>query len=282
MILIFAYIRQDKEVMKKIKIILAGATGWVGSYLAKTIHESNDLELVGAIAADNLERMLGNVIQVSNLTVPISDLHTALQIPADVFIDFTHPSVAKHHILTAINQGLYVIIGTSGLTETDYVDIEQAALQKNVGVIAAGNFSITAVLMQRFAAEAARFIASWEIIDYASAAKPDAPSGTARALAQRLSEIRAPHITRTIDQTLGSKEARGANIQNTQIHSIRLPSYTLSTEIIFGMPHEKLIIRHDSDDSPHPYAAGVLLAARNVQKYHGLIRGLDRILADAR
>ena len=102
------------------------------------------------------------------------------------------------------------------------------------GAIAAGNVAITAVLLQRFACEAAKYLSHWEIIDYASDAKEDAPSGTARELAFQLSEIRRPEVTHPIEETIGEKESRGTNLNGSQIHSIRLPTYVLSVEAIFG------------------------------------------------
>ena len=129
--------------------------------------------------------------------------------------------------MTAIRKGVHVVIGSSGLTEEDFVEINQAALSNRVGVIAAGNFAITAVLLQRFACEAAKYLSHWEIIDYASDDKKDAPSGTTRELAFRLSEIRKPEVTHPISETIGEKDSRGTTLNGSQIHSIRLPSYVM-------------------------------------------------------
>jgi 4-hydroxy-tetrahydrodipicolinate reductase len=137
---------------------------------------------------------------------------------------------------------------------------------------------LTAVLLQKFAEAAARLIPQWEIIDYASDGKRDAPSGTARELAHRLSKIRAPEPTVPVEETVGSRETRGATISGTQIHSIRLPSYVISAEIIFGMPDQRLSIRHDSGNSARPYADGALLAIRKVSALLGVHRGLDAVL----
>lgn len=263
----------------KIKVALAGATGWVGSSLVKAIGESPDIDLVSAIAPEYAHQNLGKVLNMPNLDILISkQTDEALIIPADVFVDFTKPAVVKNNVLTAINHGLHVVIGTSGLTNEDFKEINTCALQKNVGVIAAGNFSLTAALLKHFATIAARFIPSYEIIDYASANKPDAPSGTARELAESLSALVKPNIEIAPEDTIGNKEARGASIQDIQVHSVRLPSYSVSTEIIFGMPDERLIMRHEAGSSPIPYIAGVLLAIRKVDKRVGLIRGLDQIL----
>jgi 4-hydroxy-tetrahydrodipicolinate reductase len=125
---------------------------------------------------------------------------------------------------------------------------------------------------------AARHLPQWEVIDYASAAKPDVPSGTARELAERLGEVRAPELGRPIDEIHGPREARGASVGGAQVHSVRLPSFVVSTEVVFGLPDERLTIRHDAGGTPEPYVAGTLLAVRRVRELAGLTRGLDTLL----
>ena len=142
----------------------------------------------------------------------------------------------------------------------------------------AGNFALTAVLLQRFAEAAAKLIPHWEIIDYAHDDKRNAPSGTARELAARLSKVRAPMPTVPIDQTVGNRAARGATHEGSQVHSIRLPGYVISVEVIFGMPDQRLTIRHDSGTSARPYVDGALLAIRKVSTLTGVHRGLDAVL----
>jgi 4-hydroxy-tetrahydrodipicolinate reductase len=115
-------------------------------------------------------------------------------------------------------------------------------------------------------------------LDYAHDDKRDAPSGTARELAARLAEIRASELTVPLDETQGVVETRGARLGGTQVHSIRLPGYTISAEIIFGLPGQRLSLRHDSGSSAEPYVGGALLAIRKVGTLTGLQRGLDRVL----
>ena len=117
------------------------------------------------------------------------------------------------------------------------------------------------------------------MIDYASASKQDAPSGTSRELAERLAEVRRPRVEVPVDETHGASEARGATVAGTQIHSLRLPSFTVSTEAVFAAPGERLAIRHDAGESAAPYVAGTLLAIRAIPGRVGLTRGLDRLLA---
>jgi 4-hydroxy-tetrahydrodipicolinate reductase len=261
----------------KLKVCIAGATGWVGKPLCLAASEADDLTLVGAVSPTHKGQRLNDVFGTSNLDLIISgSVAEALENPTDVLVDYTKADVVKANVMTAIRKGVHVVIGSSGLTEEDFIEINQAALEDKVGVIAGGNFAITAVLLQRFACEAAKYLSHWEVIDYASDAKQDAPSGTTRELAFRLSEIRKPGVTHTIEKTIGAKESRGVN--GTQIHSIRLPSYVISVEAIFGAKDERLTIRHDAGSGAEPYIQGTLLAIRKVAGHVGLVRGLDKIM----
>ena len=263
----------------KLKVCIAGATGWVGKPLSVAVSEAEDLSLVGAVSRTHQGRNLKDVISGSGIDLIISgSVSEALEASTDVLVDYTKADVVKANVMTAIGKGVHVVIGSSGLTDADFVEIDQAAIDNKVGVIAAGNFAITAVLLQRFACEAAKYLSHWEIIDYASDAKKDAPSGTTRELAFRLSEIRKPEITHPISETIGAQESRGTTLNGSQIHSIRLPSYVIAVEAIFGAPDERLTIRHDAGSGAAPYIQGTLLAIREVRNHVGLIRGLDKIM----
>jgi 4-hydroxy-tetrahydrodipicolinate reductase len=265
--------------MNKLRICIAGATGWVGKPLSKAVAEADDMALVGAVSRTHQGDSLRDVLADSESDLVISgSVAEALKAPTDVLVDYTKADVVKTNVLTAITAGVHVVVGASGLTEVDFAEINQAALQHNVGVLAAGNFAITAVLLQRFACEAAKYLPHWEIIDYASDAKQDAPSGTTRELAHKLSEVREPKATHPIEQTIGAKESRGATMGGTQVHSLRLPSYVISVEAIFGAQDERLTIRHDAGTGAEPYIQGTLLAIRNVRNHVGLVGGLDSII----
>jgi len=268
-----------------VRVVLAGATGWVGKALVAAIGAAPDMELVGAVS----RRAAGRDIGVANGGDPLglvctATLEEALSVPSDVVVDYTKPDTVKRHALAAVGAGRALVVGTSGLTAEDYAEIDAAARANGVGVIAAGNFSITAALMQRFALMAAAYVADVEVIDYASAGKPDVPSGTARELAERLSAARKPATSKPVADLFGPKELRGGAIGSgeggpVQVHSLRLPSYILSCEAVFGAPDERLTIRHDAGSSAAPYVAGTLLAVRRVREQAGLRRGLDTLLA---
>lgn len=266
--------------MNKLKLCVAGATGWAGSELSKGIHRADDVELVAAVSRSHAGKSLGEVLGVVGLGAPIfGDVEDALRTNPDVFVEYTKPDVAKHHVLSALRHGAHVVIGTSGLSNADYEEIDAVAHEARRGVLAVGNFALTVVLLQKFAEMAAKYIPHWELIDYAHAGKRDAPSGTARELANRLAQIRQPELEVPLDSIDGVKESRGAHLQGTQVHSIRLPGYVISIDAIFGMPDQKLILRHESGTSAEPYVDGALLAIREVSKLVGVHRGLDSVMA---
>jgi 4-hydroxy-tetrahydrodipicolinate reductase len=248
-----------------IRVCVAGITGWTGSAVAAAVEAADDLELVSGVSRRDPARF--------------SSVAEALDaVPADVLVDYTHAAVVKANVLAALERGVAVVVGSSGHTAAHYGDVDAAARERGVGAIAAGNFSVTAALLLRFATEAARHLGSWEVIDYASAKKPDAPSGTARELAERLDGVRPPAGGVPLDEVLGPREARGATVGGTQVHSLRLPSFTVSTEAVFAADGERLSIRQDAGASAAPYVAGTLLAIRAVPGTVGLTRGLDRLL----
>lgn len=265
--------------MKKIKVCITGATGWAGSALAKGVFSSDDIELVAAISRSHAGKIVGEVIGLPGVSAPIfATVEDALQTNPDVLVEYTKPDAALHHALAALRSGAHVVIGTSGLTNEEYEEIDHVAQEASRGVLAVGNFALTVVLLQKFAEMAAKYIPHWEIIDYAHADKKDVPSGTARELANRLSKIEESKLEVPLDEIKGPIETRGARLQGTQIHSVRLPGYVISIDAIFGMSDQKLILRHESGTSAEPYVNGALLAIREVGKLTGLHRGLDHVM----
>jgi 4-hydroxy-tetrahydrodipicolinate reductase len=266
-----------------VRIVVAGSTGWVGKALVAAIVAAPDLALAGAVSRLAAGRDAGEAVGEPMAGVRIvGTLEEALAAPSDVVIDYTKPAVVKDHALVALAQGRHVVVGTSGLDAADYAAIDAAARAAGRGVLAAGNFSITATLMRRFALEAARYVPDVEIIDYAAAGKSDTPSGTARELAELLAAERQAATAKPVDGLSGVRETRGGAIgapRPVQVHSLRMPSFVLSCEVVFGADNERLVIRHDAGSSAAPYVAGTLLAARRVGGFIGLKRGLDAVMA---
>jgi 4-hydroxy-tetrahydrodipicolinate reductase len=234
--------------------------------------------LRSAVSRSAAGRDLGEALGGEPLGVPVhGGVREALE-GVDVLIDYTSATAVKANTLAAVAAGVSVVVGSSGLTAEDFAEIDAAARDRGVGVVASGNFSLTAAMCQAGALLAARHLPQWEVIDYASATKPDVPSGTSRELAERLGQVRAPEIAFPIEDLHGPREARGATVAGSQVHSVRLPGFVVSTEVVFGLPDERLTIRHDAGGTPEPYVAGTLLAARRAPEVAGLIRGLDALL----
>lgn len=223
-----------------IRVAVAGSTGWTGSAIAEAVQAADDLELTAGISRSGEYPSVAAALDAAE---------------ADVLVDYTHADAVKTNVHAALERGVNVVIGSSGLSADDYAEIDALAREQRVGVIAAGNFSLSAAFVLRFATEAAQHFDMWEVIDYAKDTKPDAPSGTARELAERLGDA-----------------------DWARVHSVRLPGFVVSTEVIFANAGERLTLRHDPGTTPAPYVDGTLLAIRAVPGRFGLTRGLDTLL----
>lgn len=252
------------------RICIAGATGWTGTALVNAVLDAPDLELGSCVSRSAAGTEIGGAPVFADVADALAGI--------DVLVDYTSVEVVKANALAAIARGVAVVIGTSGLTAEDFDEIDRAARAQGVGVIASGNFSLTAAMAAAAALLVARHLPSWEVIDYASAIKPDVPSGTARELAERLGQVQRPEVAVPVTELHGPQEARGATVGGAQVHSVRLPSFVVSTEVVFGLPDERLTIRHDAGGSAQPYVAGTLLAVRRAPSVVGVVRGLDTLL----
>lgn len=263
-----------------LKVFVAGGTGWAGSELCKGIINQKNMHLVGALSRQHSGKNLVEVLGLESGNIPIyGDIETALlKAEFDVLVEYTKPNIAKKNILLTLKKGKNVVVGTSGLTDDDYSQIEEVAKDNNVSVLAVGNFSLAVVLLQKFSEIAAKYIPNFEIIDYAHENKKDVPSGTARELAHRLSLVNESTIHIPSHDLVGPMETRGARLGGVQVHSVRLPGYKISIESIFGLDHERLTIRHDSGASAVPYVKGGILAIEKVGTFIGLKRGLDSVM----
>ena len=259
---------------------MAGITGWTGGPVAEAVGLASDLELVSGVSRKATGRTTAEVVGRNgvggHVFATVGEALDATQ--TDVLVEFTSAETALANVLNAIRRRVHVVNGSSGLTAEHYATIERLAVEAGVGVVAMANASIMAALLQRFATLAAEHLEAWEIIDYASAGKIDVPSGTATQLAERLGEVRRPSVSTPTDQLIGPREARGAAVAGTQVHPMRLPSYSVSTEVVFGQTGERLILRHEAGESAAPYVGGTLTAIRAVVNRVGLVRGLDTLL----
>ncbi len=262
-----------------LSVCFAGITGWTASPIVAAIDAADDLTLTSGVSRSAAgQTMTAAKVSTSDGLVFATVSEALHSSEVDVLVDFTSASTVKDNVWTAVRAGVHVVIGSSGMTSSDYEELDRLARDRGVGVVAAGNFSIMAAVLRRAAAMAAQHLDHWEIIDYSSASKHDVPSGTSRELAETVGQVRTPESAVSLSDLHGPVEARGAEVAGTRIHSVRLPSFVVTTEIVFAGPGERLIMRHDPGETPRPYVDGTLLAIRNVADVPGVRRGLDSLL----
>jgi 4-hydroxy-tetrahydrodipicolinate reductase len=243
-----------------IKVGVLGAKGRMGAEVIRAVGGADDMDLVAA--------------------VDVGDPRDALA-AADVVVDFTHPDAVMENLRWCISQGRATVVGTSGFSDERLETVRSwLGAAPATRVLIVPNFSIGAVLMMRFAAQAARFFESAEIIELHHARKADAPSGTAARTASLVAVARTqaglgPPPDATMTALSG---ARGAEVAGVHVHSIRLSGLVAHQEVLFGGHGETLTIRHDSLDRAS-FMPGVLTAVRGIRSLPtGLVVGLDALL----
>ena len=247
--------------MSGLRVGVLGAAGRMGSEVVRAVEAAADLQLVAALdAGDGLDAL------------PASG--------AQVVVDFTTPDAVAGNVVYCVDHGIHAVVGTTGITEAGLEGIREALTRTpRVGVVIAPNFSVGAVLLMRFARQAAPFYESVEIIEMHHPDKLDAPSGTAIHTARGIAEARRlaglPAAPDATSQPLPG--ARGASVEGIPVHSIRARGLVAHEEVLLGAPGEILTLRHDSADRTS-FMPGVLLAVRGVDRRPGLTIGLDAIL----
>jgi 4-hydroxy-tetrahydrodipicolinate reductase len=244
-----------------INVGVLGAKGRMGAETVKAISASTDLQLVAEIdLGDSLEQLTTR--------------------GAQVVVDFTHPDAVMKNLEFAINNGIHVVVGTTGFDDAK-LNLVKSWLEKNpkVGAVIAPNFGLGAVLMMQFAAKAARYFESVEIVELHHPDKADAPSGTASRTADLITQARksASRPAMPDKTSSGLQGARGAKVGDVPIHSVRLRGLVAHQEVLLGDQGETLSIRHDSIDRTG-FMPGVLLAVREVVKTPGLTFGLEHLM----
>ncbi len=266
--------------MGGIRVAVCGAAGRMGREVVRAVSESGDMELVAAIDQSELGREAGELVGIQPLSVPIrGDLGRALaDSGAEVLVDFTVPGSSLGNIETALRAGVAVVVGTTGFTPADLDKVRGWCEETRIPALLAPNFAIGAVLMMRFAEQAAVYLPDAEIIELHHEKKVDSPSGTAVMTAQKIIAARkgepSPAPGQPVEKIPG---ARGAETGGVHIHSVRLPGYVAHQEVIFGGVGQTLTIRHDSTDR-RSFMPGVLLAIRRIRGLSGLTVGLENLL----
>lgn len=264
---------------EQIRVVVTGAYGKMGREVVKSVVGDPTLKLVGAVDVKGKGIDAGYLAGIDPVGVAIStDLEGLLnEVQADVLIDFTNPQAVLRNIQIALNKKVCPVVGTTGMTEVDRQAVAKLAEEVGVGVVIAPNFALGAVLMMRFAKEAARYFPHVEIIELHHDQKVDAPSGTALRTAELISEERKPLHQGAINEYEKIKGVRGGNFEGMRIHSIRLPGLVAHQEVILGGNGQTLSIRHDSIHR-ESFMPGVLLAVHKVQQVKGVIYGLENLL----
>ncbi len=265
--------------MTKIRILLNGAAGKMGKAMAAGIMEATDLELVAAVDIRHCGRDMGILAggEPSGLLIA-DDLAAAIKAnQPDVMVDFTNPQAIMKNLRIALQHNLASVVGTTGLNEHELQEIDNLAKQSGAPVFWATNFALGAVLMMRFAKEAAQYFPHVEVIERHHEQKLDAPSGTALSTLEAIAEIRKEQEQGNPHEFEKIAAARGGNYQGMRVHSVRLHGYVASQEVIFGDTGQILTISHDAV-SRESFLPGLLLAVRKIKNLTGLTCGLDKIL----
>ncbi|HEY0686140.1 MAG TPA: 4-hydroxy-tetrahydrodipicolinate reductase [Steroidobacter sp.] len=261
-----------------ISVCVAGVTGDVGRLLTAAILAQADLDLTSAVARSTAGRTVGAVLGCDSAVEIRSTVGEAIAKDSfDVLVDYTSAVAALGNAQTAVSVGKHVVIGSSGITAEQFAQLDAEARSRRVGLLH-GNFALTAVLAQVFATAAARYIKSWEIVEYAHDDKMDAVSGTARELAHRLAQQGPPQQTIAPNAFVGDCRSRGATVEGTQVHAVRLPGLVFGFEVLFGRSQERLTIKHEVGSHAEPYIDGTLLAIRKAPTLVGLHQGLESVL----
>ncbi len=250
-----------------IRVGVLGAAGRMGREICRAVAAADDLELVAAVDPNNAG------LEAEGLLVSATVEHLA---DVDVAVDFTLPSTVMPNVRWCLRNGVHAVVGTTGLTPADLEELRAAAAANTANCFVAPNFALGAVLLLRFAAEAARYFDAAEVIELHHDGKADAPSGTAIATARAIAAAREGEWSapEAVGEYAG---ARGAEVDGVRVHAVRLPGLVAHEEVLFGGPGQTLSLRHDAVDRA-AFLPGVLLAIRAVADRPGLTVGLDALL----
>ena len=248
-----------------IKVAVCGALGKMGREVVEAVKNCELTELSAKID------IAGDVTYKS-----IEEAHKSCHI--DVLVDFTQPASIFENAKYCLNNGIKIVIGTTGLTDEQIAELQKLSKEKNTGCLIAPNFSTGAVLMMMFAKQASKYFDNAEIIELHHNQKKDAPSGTAIKTALMMSEEKETFTKDNCPEKETIKGSRGGiSYSDIHIHSVRMPGYIASQEVIFGSSGQIMTIRHDSMDRKC-YMQGVLLAVKHVADKNDFIYGLENIM----
>ncbi len=263
--------------MKQITVVVHGALGKVGREVVTGVSRDPNLSLIGAVDVQAGQEYLD--IPDINRKVPLAkDLGSLLaSYRPQVIVDFTIAEAAMETARIAIKQGVNLVIGTTGISDSSLKEIEQLAEVSKVGVVVAPNFALGAVILMHLAKIAAKYFDHAEIIELHHNQKADAPSGTALATAKAMVQSRGKPFLHAPTKKENISGTRGGQVEGIAIHSVRLPGLVASEEVVFGGQGQTLSLRHDTINR-ECFVPGVILAIKEVVNLKGLVYGLDELL----
>jgi 4-hydroxy-tetrahydrodipicolinate reductase len=259
-----------------VRVAVVGAAGRMGAEVCRAVAAADDLELVAAVDPSRAGDALVDVAGVTGDLRVAADLTALPAADVEVAVEFTGPGSVGANLCWLLEHGIHAVVGATGIGQDDLARAQALARDGTANALVAPNFAIGAVLLMRFAAQAARHLPHVEVIELHHDRKLDAPSGTALRTAELIGEARAA----TPDVPLGDDRhpgARGADHAGVRVHSVRLPGLVAHQEVIFGGQGQTLTLRHDSLDRSS-FMPGVLLGCRRVADVDGLVVGLEHVL----
>lgn len=247
-----------------IKVAVCGSSGKMGQEVVNAVEQDNELELCAKID------IVGGEYQTIE--------EAASKVKFDVLVDFTKPDSIFENAKFCLNNGIKIVVGTTGLNDAQIEELKQLSEKNNVSALIAPNFSTGAVLMMKFAQQASKYFDNAEIIELHHNQKKDAPSGTAIKTAQLMSQEKETFTKNNCAEVETIPSSRGGHsYSDIHIHSVRMPGYIASQEVIFGAFGQILTIRHDSMNRTC-YMQGVIMSVKYVDANNEFVYGLENIL----
>lgn len=262
-----------------INVIIAGPRGKMGKAAVNLVMNTEHFHLVAVLDHKNDGMKLSEIDGFTGIDVPVYTDHEKCfsEVKADVLIDLTTPESGRIHTLSALTHHIRPVVGTTGFSDEDLKEIKKISKENGIGCIIAPNFAVGAVLMMKFAKQAAKYFPDVEIIELHHDQKLDAPSGTAIKTAQLISEERQAKKQGHLNEKETIKGARGADYEGMRIHSVRLPGLVAHQQVMFGGEGQTFTLRHDSYDR-NSFMSGVKLSVETVMNIEELIYGLENII----
>lgn len=267
--------------MQEISILMNGAAGKMGRALAAGLSARPGMKLAAAVDTKAFDVDYGFLCGIQQQGFSLeTDLAAAIQrTRPSVVVDFTSPGAVMQSIHTCLEQHVPIVVGTTGFAAADYQQVERWCAQYGTPAFIAANFALGAVLMMRFAREAAKYMPHVEVIERHHDQKLDAPSGTAVTTMEMIAEVREPMVQGNLQEFERLAGSRGGELDGMRVHSVRLPGYVATQEVVFGEVGQVLCIRHDAL-SREAYVPGVARAIEFIvaNPEGKLTQGLEAIL----